>query len=143
MNKSQAVALFMSLSLATGVTACAGQPQQTGGGEEGGNPAMTSPQPQQTSGGEEGGNSAPTSPQPKKTSGGEEGASLAPTSPSAANWHQSAPRQSLDATLYLAGRGERGERSGRGERGERGGRGERGERGEGGERSALPSSQIV
>jgi len=111
MKKSQAVALFLSLSLATGVTACTNQPQKTGG--------------------EEGGNSAPTSPQPKKTGGGEEGASLAPTSPSAANWHQSAPRQSLDATLYLAGRGERGERSGRGERGERG------------ERSALPSSQIV
>jgi hypothetical protein len=106
MNKSQAVALFMSLSLATGVTACAGQPQQTGGGEEGGNPAMTSPQPQ-------------------KTGGGEEGASLAPTSPFAANWHQPAPRQSLDATLYLAGRGERGGRGGRGERG------------------ALPSSPIV
>jgi len=124
MNKSQAVALFLSLGLAAGVTACADRPQQTGGGEEGGNPAMTSPQPQQTG-------------------GGEEGASLTPTSPFAANWHQSAPRQSLDATLYLAGRGERGERSGRGERGERGGRGERGERGEGGEWGALPSSPIV
>jgi hypothetical protein len=90
MNTSQAVALFLSLSLATGVTACTNQPQKTGG--------------------EEGGNSAPTSPQPKKPGGGEEGASLAPTSPSAANWHQPAPGQSLDATLYLASRGERGER---------------------------------
>jgi hypothetical protein len=39
MKKSQAVALFLSLSLATGVTACTNQPQQTGGGEEGGNSA--------------------------------------------------------------------------------------------------------
>ncbi|WP_448532982.1 hypothetical protein [Parathermosynechococcus lividus] len=97
MNNSQAVALFLSLSLATGVTACTNQPQQTGGGEE--------------------------------------GASLAPTSPFAANWHQPAPRQSLDASPYLASRGERGEEGGE--------RGERGERGEGGKWGALPSSQIV
>jgi len=137
MNKSQAVALFMSLSLAAGVTACAGQHQQTGGGEEGGNPAMTSPQPQQTGGGEEGGNPAMTSPQPQKPGGGEEGASLTPTVLFAANWHQPASGQSLDASPYLAGRGERGER------GEWGERGERGEGGEGGEWGALPSSPIV
>ncbi|PMB47576.1 hypothetical protein CEN41_03340 [Fischerella thermalis CCMEE 5330] len=43
MNKSQAVALFLSLSLATGVTACTNQPKKPGGGEEGGSLAPTSP----------------------------------------------------------------------------------------------------
>lgn len=43
MNTSQAVALFLSLTLATGVTACTNQPQRPGGGEEGGSLAPTSP----------------------------------------------------------------------------------------------------